>query len=102
MHLLNEEMETNKKLPKKVKYNEAFDVAKLCAEHLKNTPNQMFKLYLEAFEGFFQQLRDGLSLKVLEFLSNPTAYELQKFKPEKEVSENHTNIDLSANNSSER
>ena len=51
-HLLNEEMEANKKLPKNVKYNEAFDVAKLCAEYLKNTPNQMFKLYLEAFKGF--------------------------------------------------
>ena len=42
-----------------------------------------------------------MSPKVLEFLSNPTAYELEKLKPEKEVSENHTNIDLSANNSSE-
>lgn len=61
----------------------------------------MFKFYQEAFKGFSQHLRDGLSPKVLEFLSNPTAYELEKLKPEKEVSENHTNIDLSANNSSE-
>ena len=50
---------------------------------LKNTPNQMFKLYLEAFKGFYQQLRDGLSLKILDFLSNPKAYKLE---PEKEVS----------------
>ena len=100
-HILNEEMETNKKLPKNVKYNEAFEVAKLCAEHLKNTPNQMFKLYLEAFKGFSQQLRDGLSLKVLDFLSNPTAYELKKIEPEKEVSENRANVDLSADNPSE-
>ena len=56
----------------------------------------MFKLYLEAFEGFFQQLRDGLSLKVLDFLSIPTAYELKKIEPEMKVSGNHTNIDLSA------
>ena len=62
------------KLAKNVKYNEP----KLCAEHLKNTPNQMFKLYLEAFKGFSQQLRDGLSFKVLDFPSNPTAYELKK------------------------
>ena len=77
-HLLHEQMEANKKLPKNVKYNEAFDVAKLCAEYLKNTPNQVFKLYLDAFKGFSQQLRDGLSLKVLDFLCNPSAYELTK------------------------
>ena len=75
-HLLNEQMEANKKLPKNVKYNQAFDVAKLCAEYLKNTPNQMFKMYLDAFKGFSLQLRDGLSLQVLEFLSNPSVFEI--------------------------
>ena len=100
-HLLNEEMEANKKLPKNVKYNEAFDVAKLCAEYLKNTPNQMFKLYLEAFKGFSHQLRDGLSLKVLEFLSNPAAFELKKIEQEKDLGENHTNVGFSADNHSE-
>ena len=60
------------------KYNEAFDVAKLCAEYLKNTPNQMFKLHLDALKGFSSQLHDGLSLKVLDFLCNPSSHELTK------------------------
>ena len=51
-HLLQEQMEANKKLPKNVKYNKAFDVAKLCAEYLKDTPNQMFDIYLNLFKGF--------------------------------------------------
>ena len=48
-YLLNEQMEASRKLPKNVKYNQAFDVAKLCAEYMKNTPNAMYEIYLEAF-----------------------------------------------------
>ena len=62
----------------------------------------MFKLYLEAFKGFYQQLCVGLSLIILDFLSNPKAYKLKKIQAEKEVSENHINVDLSAKGSSER
>ena len=51
-HLLREQMEANKKLPKNVKYNKAFDVAELCAEYLKDTPNQLFEVYLDSFKGF--------------------------------------------------
>ena len=86
-HLLHEQSEANKKLPKNVKYNEAFDVAKLCAEYLKNTPNQMFKIYLNAFKSFALQLRDGLSHEVLDFLANPSAFELKKVAPEISVEE---------------
>ena len=86
-HLLHEQSEANKKLPKNVKYNEAFDVVKLCAEYLKNTPNQMFKFYLNAFKSFALQLRDGLSLEVLDFLANPSAFELKKVAPDVSVEE---------------
>ena len=43
-HLLKEQMEANKRLPKNVKYNKAFDIANLCAEYLKDTPNQLFEI----------------------------------------------------------
>ena len=38
----------------------------------------MFKLHLDALKGFSSQLHDGLSLKVLDFLCNPSSYELTK------------------------
>ena len=58
-HLLRKQMEANKKLPKNVKYNKAFDVAELCAEYLKDTPNQLFEVHLDSFKGFASLLRDG-------------------------------------------
>ena len=91
-HLLNEQMEANKKLPKNLKYNETFYVAKLCAKYLKNTLNQMFK-------GFSLQLRDGLSLKVLDLLCNPSSYELKKIVVE-ETSKEDSSSDLSETSSS--
>ena len=77
-HLLREQMEANKKLPKNVKYNKAFDVAKQCAEYLKDTPNQMFDVYLQCFKKFASLLRDGMSLTIVDFLENPSAFELKR------------------------
>ena len=63
-------------------------MAKLCAEYLKNTQNQMFKMYLDDFKALLLQLRDGLSVQVLEFLSNPSLFELRKIEIEEGNDEN--------------
>ena len=42
-YLLHELNAENKKLPKNVKFNKSFDVAKLCADYLKNAPSQTFE-----------------------------------------------------------
>jgi hypothetical protein len=47
----------------------------------------MFKIYLSAFKAFALQLRDGLFLEVLDFLSNPSAFELKKVAPDVSVEE---------------
>ena len=91
-HLLREQMEANKRLPKNVKYNKAFDIAKLCAEYLKDTPNQLFEIYLQSFKGFATLLRDGMSLAIVDFLENPAKYELCERAPQGEPNPSNTNI----------
>ena len=86
-HLLNEQIQANKKIPKNVKYNEAFEVAKSCADHLKNTSNKVFKLYLDAFKEFSRQLRDSMAVEVLEFLSDPSKFELKRKEQQQEPSD---------------
>ena len=38
----------------------------------------MFDIYLNSFKGFATLLRDGLSLDIVDFLENPSQYELKK------------------------
>lgn len=79
--LLVEQMEANKKLPKNIKFNKAFDVAKDCAEFLKNSGAEQFQTYLKCFKSFSTMLRDGLPLKVVDFLINPSDYDLVELSP---------------------
>ena len=43
-HLLEEQQEANKRIPKNVKFNRAFDIAKVTAEYMKDTGTEQFEL----------------------------------------------------------
>ena len=74
--LLREKNEENKKLPKNVKFNKSFDVAKMCADYLKNAPSQTFQTYFDCFISFSRFLRDGMPTNVVDFLMDPTKYDI--------------------------
>ena len=77
-HLFAEANEVNKKLPKNIKWNQSFDVAKQCAEYLKDCSNMLFPTYLSCFRNFSLLLRDGLPSKVVKFLNDPSSFELKR------------------------
>ena len=43
-HLLEEQQEANKRIPKNVKFNREFDIAKVSAEYMKDTGTEQFRL----------------------------------------------------------
>ena len=51
-HLLEEQQEANKRIPKNVKFNRAFDIAKVTAEYMKDTGTEQFEheMLLEILE----------------------------------------------------
>ena len=59
-----------------MKFNKLFDLARLCADYLNNAPSQTFEKYLECFQQFSRYLRDGMPPKVVDFLMNPSLYDL--------------------------
>ena len=66
--MLSEEQEANKKLNKNVKFNRAFDVAKVAAEYLSKYSTQEFTKNLDSFKQFTELLRTGLPEDVKEIL----------------------------------
>ena len=74
--ILREQNEKQKKLPKNVKFNKAFEVAKNCADCLKNIPTNIYDTYLDCFKIFAGYFRDGSPPMVQEFLTNPTEFEI--------------------------
>ena len=51
-HLLEEQMRENKKMKSNVKFNKAFDVAKVCAEYLSKYNTETFLINIEVFKAF--------------------------------------------------
>jgi len=49
-HLLKDMNERKRKISKNVKFNKSFDVAKLCADNLKDGSNKVFETYLQCFK----------------------------------------------------
>ena len=45
-YLIDEQMEAEKRIPKNVKFNKAFDISKVCAEYIKDTSNEQFDMYI--------------------------------------------------------
>ena len=81
--MMREKNEAHKRLPDNVKFNQSFNVAKQCADYLKNAPSATFENYLECFKSFSKYLRDGMPEIVMDFLNNPSEFELlRKNEPE--------------------
>jgi hypothetical protein len=70
-------------------------VAKQCAEYLKDTPNQMFDVYLQCFEKFASLLRDGMSLTIVDFFENPSAFELKRIMHDDSSTSSPSSPDIS-------
>ena len=67
-YLLEEEQNANKKLKKNVKFNKAFDVAKVAAEYISMYSTEQFYKNLETFKQFTELLRTGLPNDVVNVL----------------------------------
>ena len=59
-HLLEEQMSQNKQMKSNVKFNKAFDVAKVCSEYLSKYNTETFLSNLETFQVFTELMRTGL------------------------------------------
>ena len=87
-YLIEEEQEANKKLKKNVKFNKAFDVAKVAAEYISMYSTDQFKKNLETFKQFTELLRTGLPddvVNVLKKYSEPHCDESDNHSVGKEV-----------------
>ena len=65
-HLIEEEQRANKKMKKNVKFNKAFDVAKVAAEYTSMYSGEAFDTNLEAFKQFTDLMRIGLPVELLD------------------------------------
>ena len=87
--LRKETAEKTKRIPKNVKFNRAFDVAKVQAEVLSQQSQDIFLDHLRASKSFLSMLRLGLSEEILQYLDKPEDYKIVKINEESpEVSEN--------------
>ena len=75
-HLLEEQQEANKRIPKNVKFNRAFDIAKVTAEYMKDTGTEQFELYMKCFSKFSNMVRDGIPSNVINLLLEPEKFEV--------------------------
>ena len=75
-HLLEEQQEANKRIPKNVKFNRAFDIAKVTAEYMKDTGTEQFELYMQCFSKFSNMVRDGIPSSVINLLLEPEKFEV--------------------------
>ena len=82
----------SQKLPKNVRFNKSFDVAKVAAEDLSKY-TEAFEEILECFKTFSMYIRDGFPINVIKFLRNPAKYEIMEV--DKVVSEKNLAQELS-------
>ena len=71
-HLIEEEQRANKKMKKNVKFNKAFDVAKVAAEYTSMYSGEAFDTNLEAFKQFTDLMRIGLPVELVDTLERLT------------------------------
>ena len=63
-HLVDEQMNNNKKMKSNHKFNKAFDVAKVCAEYLSKYGTEDFLSNYEVFQSFTELMRTGIPQNV--------------------------------------
>jgi hypothetical protein len=73
-----EHHEKTKRMPKNVKFNKAFDVAKVQAEVLSQLNQKTFESHLKASKNFLALIREGLPNDLMEYLSKPEEYKIIK------------------------
>ena len=69
-HLLEEQKKNSRRLKKNVKYNKAFDTAKVAAEYLSHYSTDLFEKNLKAFNQFTELLRVGVPDELIDLLNN--------------------------------
>ena len=69
-HLIEEQEKANLRLKKNVKYNRAFDTAKVAAEYLSHYSTEMFEKDLNAFKQFTELSRVGLPDDLINLLND--------------------------------
>ena len=72
-HLIEEQMRENKNMKSNVKFNKAFDVAKVCAEYLSKYNTEAFLSNIEVFKAFTELMRTGLPDSVKDAILNPSS-----------------------------
>ena len=77
-HLLKEQMETNKRLPENIKWNQSYEIAKVCADTLKCMQQCQYESHFNCFKSFSKSLGEGLPSHVIDFLMNPEKFEIVK------------------------
>ena len=65
-------MRENKKMKSNVKFNRAFDVAKVCAEYLSKYNTEAFLINIEVFKAFTELMRTGIPDEVKDAILNTT------------------------------
>ena len=88
--LIEDQQAATKRLPKNVRFNQSFDVAKvvLVAEDLSKYNTEAFEEILECFKTFSLYMRNGFPANVLEFLRNAAKYEIREIdKIEKNIAQ---------------
>ena len=75
-HLLKEQMETNKRLPENIKWNQSYEIAKVCADTLKCMQQCQYESHFNCFKSFSKSLGEGLPSHVIDFLMNPEKFEI--------------------------
>ena len=63
-HLVDEQINNNKKMKSNQKFNKAFDVAKVCAEYLSKYGTDDFQSNYEVFQAFTDLMRTGIPQNV--------------------------------------
>ena len=73
--LEREKQENTKRLPKAVKFNKSFDIAKVLAEVMSMMPQKMFETHFKAAKNFLGLMKGGLTYEHMEYLSNPDKFD---------------------------
>ena len=72
--IMRETLLKNYKKPKNVKFNQAFDVAKVQSELLSQQTEKIFDINLKSSKNFLSLLRTGLPENLIRYLENPQEY----------------------------
>ena len=99
-HLLEEQMRENKKMKSNVKFNKAFDVAKVCAEYLSKYNTEAFLINIEVFKAFTELMRTGLPDGVKDAILNTSSSSTESSSTESSSTESSSTESSSTETSS--